>query len=326
MMRLPLILSALLLCSTTLANPESLRKEFIARMVSEHGFDAAALQDLLAKAEVRQSILDAIARPAEKRLNWGQYRKIFLTPERVRGGLEYWRKNEQTLARAQEEYGVPPEIIVAIIGVETRYGRHAGSYPVLDALSTLGFHYPPRAGFFRRELEQFLLLARQEGMDPTKPLGSYAGAMGRPQFIPSSYRSYAIDFDQDGKRDIWDDDADVIGSVANYFARHGWRQGQTVTRRVHGVKDVPGEMIQADGKPDRPVSAFAAQGIPADPDLPPDAPAALLALQTDQGTQYWLALTNFYVITRYNHSPLYAMAVYQLADAIKRLHNREADD
>ena len=326
MKRLSLILSTLLLCSASLASPDSLRAEFIDRMVSEHGFDAAALGDLLDKAQVRQSILDAIARPAEKRLNWGEYRKIFLTPERVRGGLAYWKKNERILSRAQEKYGVPPEIIVAIIGVETRYGRHAGTYPVLDALTTLGFHYPPRAAFFRRELEQFLLLARTEGMDPSQPLGSYAGAMGRPQFIPSSYRSYAIDFDADGKRNIWDDDADVIGSVANYFARHGWQAGQTVARRVHGASAVSPELIQDDAKPDRPVSAFAAKGIPVDPTLPPDAPAALLALQTDQGTQYWLALTNFYVITRYNHSPLYAMAVYQLADAIKRLHKPETDD
>lgn len=326
MIRLLLVLGSLMFCTPLLATPEAAQEAFIHKMVDEHGFDAGELQKLLQGARVRQPILDAIARPAEKRLNWGQYRKIFLTRERIRGGLAYWKKNADTLQRAQERFGVPPEIIVAIIGVETRYGRHSGRYRVLDALSTLGFHYPPRAAFFRGELEQFLLLAREEGLDPREPLGSYAGALGRPQFIPSSYRAYAIDFDSDGRRDIWDNDADVIGSVANYFARHGWRTGEPVTRRAQGVETRHAALTEKGYKPYQAISAFTAEGIHTTPPLPPEMPAALLALKTDEGTQHWLALTNFYVITRYNHSPLYAMAVYQLADAIKRLYRPTEDE
>lgn len=326
MIRTPMLLAALLTCSVAAAGPEALQEAFIKKMVAEHHFDAGALRQLLDKIKVRKPILEAIARPAEKRLNWGQYRKIFLTRERIRGGLAYWKKNAATLARAQEKYGIPPEIIVAIIGVETRYGRHAGKYPVLDALGTLGFHYPPRGRFFRGELEHFLLLAREEKVDPSAPLGSYAGAMGRPQFIPSSYRAYAIDFDDDGQRDIWNNDADVIGSVANYFAKHGWQPGKPVTQRVHGVDKRHADLIKAGYKPTIPASRLTAEGVRLNSPLAPGTLAALLALKTDEGTQHWLALTNFYVITRYNHSPLYAMAVYQLADAIKRLHERKKDD
>ena len=219
---------------------------------------------------------------------------------------------------------MPPEIIVAIIGVETRYGRHAGRYPVLDALSTLGFHYPPRAAFFRSELEQFLLLTREEHMDPATPLGSYAGAMGRPQFMPSSFRNYAVDFDGDGRRDIWRNDADVIGSVANYFARHGWVRGGPIAQRIHALDPARFEdVIEAGFKPAFRVAELRARGLRLAAPLPDDTRAALLALKRDGETQYWLALHNFYVITRYNHSPLYAMAVYQLADAIARLHTRK---
>jgi len=326
MIRLLLLLIALIVCPPTLADPQPLQEAFIKEMVSKHGFEAPALRQLLDKARVRKPILEAIARPAEKRLNWGEYRKIFITRERIRGGLAYWEKNTEALSKAYRRFGIPPEIIVAIIGVETRYGKHAGKYPVIDALSTLGFHYPPRARFFRSELEQFLLLAREEGIDPAKPLGSYAGAMGRPQFIPSSYRAYAIDFDDDGQRDIWNDDTDVIGSVGNYFKRHGWRTGEPVTQRVQGVEARHAPLIEAGYKPSIPVSRLITEGVRLKRPLAPDMPAALLALKTAQGTQHWLALTNFYVITRYNHSPLYAMAVFQLADAIKRLHEQKNVD
>ncbi len=326
MIRLALILAGLLTCSAVSADPARLQADFIRKMVAEHHFDATTLRQLLDRAKVRKPILEAIARPAEKRLNWGQYRRIFLTRERIRGGPAYWKRNADALARAERRFGVPPEIIVAIIGVETRYGRHAGSYPVIDALSTLGFHYPPRARFFRSELEQFLLLAREEKLDPGKPLGSYAGAMGRPQFTPSSYRAYAIDFDGDGRRDIWNNDADVIGSVANYFAKHGWRRGQPVAQRVQGVGKQHKTLIEAGYKPHTPVAQLVQAGVRLNRPFASDAPAALLALETDKGTQHWLTLTNFYVITRYNHSPLYAMAVYQLADAIKRLHEQHRND
>lgn len=325
MIRTLLFVMTMALGSASHADPETLRNDFIQRMVAEHGFDAAGLESLLDGAKVRQSILDAIARPAEKRLNWGEYRKIFLTRERIRGGLDYWERNAEILERAREKFGVPPEIIVAIVGVETRYGRFTGRYRVLDALNTLGFHYPPRADFFRGELEHFLLLSREEDVDPTEPLGSYAGAMGRPQFIPSSYRAYAVDFDGDRKRDIWQNDADVIGSVASYFAQHGWRSGEPVTQRVAGVGPEHAASIAAGYKPHKSVAAFAEDGIRTSPPLPSDLDAALVELKTDEGTQHWLVLPNFYVITRYNHSKMYAMAVYQLADAIKRLRTQVQD-
>lgn len=305
--------------------PEALREVFIGEMVKQHGFDAGELQALLDSAVVKDSILEAIARPAEKRLTWGEYRKIFLTPERVKGGLRYWQAHAKDLQRAEKVYGVPPEIIVAIIGVETRYGRHAGRYRVLDALSTLGFHYPPRAKFFRRELGEFLVLTREEQNDPRELLGSYAGAMGKPQFIPSSFRAYAVDFDGDGHRDIWNNDTDVIGSVANYFARHGWRPGGPVARRVQIPELTPAlqAVIDHGYKPSTTVGELLEAGVVLDAPLAPDLPAALLALEGDSGTEYWLALPNFYAITRYNHSPLYAMAVYQLSDAIRRLIDRK---
>jgi len=325
MIRGLLLVLTILIGSAASASPEKLRSDFVQRMTTEHGFDASELDTLLDGAKVSESILEAIARPAEKRLNWSEYRKIFLTRDRIRGGLDYWERNADILERARATYGVPPEIIVAIVGVETRYGRFTGRYRVLDALTTLGFHYPPRADFFRGELEHFLLLSREEGVDPSEPLGSYAGAMGRPQFIPSSYRAYAVDFDGDHKRDIWQNDADVIGSVASYFARHGWRSDAPVTQRVMGIGPQHQPLIDAGYKPHRSVAAFAEDGIHSNPTLPPELEAALVELETDEEPQHWLVLPNFYVITRYNRSKMYAMAVYQLADAIKRLRTQVQD-
>jgi membrane-bound lytic murein transglycosylase B len=325
MTRLSRIATALLFTagSALAATPDQLREAFEAEMVEQHQFDAAELHRLLDQAQVRQPILEAIARPAEKRLNWGEYRKIFLTRDRIRGGLEFWRDNADILQQAAEQYGVPPQIIVAIIGVETRYGRHTGRYAVLDALYTLGFHYPKRGKFFRSELSHFLRLAREEQLDPGEPMGSYAGAMGRPQFISSSYRAYAVDFDGDGKRDIWNNNADVIGSVANYFARHGWQPGQPVTQRVQGVNGDHAEIIAAGYKPSTTVGKLVESGVQLQQPLPEDSKTSLLALETEDGTQHWLGLDNFYVITRYNHSPLYAMAVYQLSEAIRALREQQ---
>ena len=196
------------------------KADFIAEMQANHGFDREQLQLLMDKATYRQAIIDAISRPAEGK-SWREYRPIFVTESRSRQGVEFWDANADLLARAEAEYGVPPEIIVAIIGVETRYGQHLGSYPVLDSLSTLAFGYPKRGKFFRGELTEFMLLSREETIDMTSAMGSYAGALGMPQFIPSSYRAYAVDFDADGRRDLWQSSADVIGSVASYFKRHG---------------------------------------------------------------------------------------------------------
>ena len=216
--------------------PDQLRAEFIDEMVNRHGFSRQEVTRTLYKAQLRRPILEAIARPAEKVLNWTEYRNIFLTPSRIEGGVAYWRQHAAALARAEKEFGVPAQIIVAIIGVETRYGANTGGYRVLDALHTLGFHYPPRGAFFREQLSHFLRFAREERIEPTAPTGSYAGAMGVPQFMPDSFRSYAVDFDGDGHRDIWHTPEDVIGSVANYFVKKGgWRPGEPVAQPAAGV-------------------------------------------------------------------------------------------
>ncbi|MBT8438577.1 MAG: lytic murein transglycosylase B [Gammaproteobacteria bacterium] len=250
-----LLLAAAFVCThTAVANndaslAEKEKQDFILEMSQKHGFDQQFLTKTLDQAKVKQSILDAISRPAEKTLTWSQYRNIFIKPKRIEGGVQFWKENEADLNKAYQQYGVPPEIITAIIGVETLYGKHTGGYRVLDALTTLGFHYPPRSKFFRKELLQFLLLTREEKVDPTEPTGSYAGAMGKPQFIPSSYRHYAIDFDNDGKRDIWNNNTDVIGSVASYFSRHGWRRDRPVTVPASNVDNHHNEMVKAGMKP-----------------------------------------------------------------------------
>ena len=191
--------------------------EFIERMAVKHQFDRSQLEQLLNSSKLQKSILKAMSSPAEKRLQWHSYRNIFLKPNRINGGVAFWQKNKATLEAASIKYGVPEEIIVAIIGVETRYGSNTGSYKVLDSLTTLGFHFPKRARFFKSELEHFLLLCREEGFDPSQPKGSYAGAMGKSQFISSSYRAYAVDGDADGKRDLWISNADIINSIAYYL-------------------------------------------------------------------------------------------------------------
>ena len=315
-----LLITSVLLSSAALANTDE--QAFIDKMVKEHQFDAAEISSLLNQAKKQQSIIDAMSRPAEKRLNWGQYRKIFITDKRIKGGIKFWKENQAILEQAEKTYGVPAQIITAIVGVETYYGRITGKYSVLDSLYTLGFHYPPRAKFFRSELEEFLQLAREEGVSPTEPLGSYAGAMGRPQFISSSFRAYAVDFDKDGKRDIWENNADVIGSVANYFKRHGWKAGEPVAQLVTGAKKGFDEEIKAGYKPSLDVKSLIDKGIILGSSLDKDAKVALLEMESDDGNEYWVTSPNFYAITRYNHSPLYAMAVFQLSEAIRQRMGR----
>jgi len=190
---------------------------FIDEMVEKHEFDRASLRAVLAKAQIKQTIIKKISTPAERTLTWAEYRKIFITKERINAGTTFWRENKEMLERIELETGVPIEMLVGIIGVETYFGRITGKDRVIDALATLAFEYPPRSDFFRKELKEFLILAREEELDPTEPMGSYAGAMGRPQFMPSSFRAYAVDSTGDGKRDIWNNWADVAGSIANYF-------------------------------------------------------------------------------------------------------------
>ncbi|MCK5336384.1 MAG: lytic murein transglycosylase B [Gammaproteobacteria bacterium] len=291
-------------------------KSFVDEMVKKHHFNKDELISWFSDATKRQSIIDAMMRPAEAK-PWKQYRPIFLTDQRIIKGVAFWKKNRKLLQQAEDKYGVPAEIIVAIIGVETYYGRRSGSYPVLDALATLGFDYPPRATFFKKELEQFLLLVRNEKLDIKNTLGSYAGAMGMGQFIASSYHRYAVDFDADGQRNLWQT-ADAIGSVANYFKRHGWRTGEAVIVKADGnghVHKKEGRMM----KPHRSIESLRQQGLSFESGLnTKDGDAVLVKLNGKKGTEYWVGLHNFYVISRYNHSPKYSMAVFQLSEEIKK--------
>lgn len=297
--------------------------EFIREMSSEHGFDRGELEGLFRQAALSNAVLEAISRPAEAK-PWHQYRPIFLTQARIDGGVRFWSANEATLQRASERFGVPPEVMVAIIGVETNYGSNTGRFRVLDALATLAFNYPPRARFFRSELQQFLILTREEGMDPTALTGSYAGAMGLPQFISSSFRHYAVDFDGDGVKDIWTNPADAIGSVGNYLHVHGWQRDARVAVRARVRGEGYRTLLEQGLEPHTPVTGFRSAGVEPEIELSGDPRAALIALEQADGQEYWLGLRNFYVITRYNRSPLYAMAVYQLSKAIRDAYGRAA--
>ena len=289
-------------------------KNFVTDMVKKHSFDEQMLMQWMKSVEQQKSALEAIARPAEGK-PWKDYRPIFITNKRITRGVEFWRKHKDILSQAEQRYGVPAEIIVAIIGVETFYGKRSGTYPVLDALTTLGFDYPPRATFFRKELEHFLLMSREEQVDPRTLKGSYAGAMGMPQFISSSFRSYAVDFDGDGRRDLWGSTADAIGSVANYFSRHGWRNGDPVVSRAK-VSESARSQASKRMRPEKTIAEYKQMGIEPLTNFNDNESAILLGLEGKNGQEYWLGLYNFYVITRYNHSPLYAMAVYQLGQAV----------
>ncbi len=289
---------------------------FVGDLVDRHRFDAAELRDLFRDVTTQQRVLEAIARPAERK-PWREYRPIFLTESRIAEGVTFWGEHAALLDSIAADTGVPAEILVAIVGVETRYGRYRGRYPALDTLATLAFDYPPRARFFRRELEQFLLLARDEGLDARRVKGSYAAAMGMPQFISSSYREYAVDYDKDGRRDLWDSTADVLGSVANYFLRHGWRAGEPVSVPVPAPGEAHKPLLRKSLKPAlsrEQVAPLLPEGLPAEAG---EGPFSVIELAGREGVEVWLGYYNFYVITRYNHSPLYAMAVYQLSEAIR---------
>jgi len=289
---------------------------FVNEMAREHKFDTRQLQQLFREARIQQSILDAISRPAESK-PWHEYRPIFLTADRSRGGVAFWNANQDILTRANRVYGVPAEILIAIIGVETRYGKNTGNYRVLDALTTLAFAYPPRSRFFRKELKEYLLMTREEGLPADGQLGSYAGAMGIPQFIPSSFRRYAVDFDHDGKRDLWTSTADAIGSVANYFKAHRWHPGEPVVSavKVHGKRYEA--LIDGNLKPRHTPQQLMDNGVLLPRGLPANLQGSLIRLEGSNGPEYWVGWHNFYVISRYNHSALYSMAVYQLSQDIK---------
>ncbi|HDZ56693.1 MAG TPA: lytic murein transglycosylase B [Pseudomonas xinjiangensis] len=311
--------SPLVLADTNYTAEHPAVAPFIAEMQAEHGFTEEYIEALLADAERKESILEAISRPAERVRPWHEYRKIFITDQRVQKGLAFWDEHAEALARAEKQFGVEPEVIVAIIGVETFYGGNKGSHRVIDALTTLGFDYPPRADFFRRQLKAFLVLAREQQMDPLTLTGSYAGAMGFPQFIPSSYQAFAVDFDDDGKVDIWNNPVDAIGSVANYFREHSWELGGAVAvpAKVSGDEFSKGLTIAEGLEARRTVGELKALGW--QPERRLDDETEVMAYEFDTGGQmeYWLGLNNLYVITRYNRSVMYAMVVHQLADLIR---------
>ncbi len=290
---------------------------FIQEMSEEFGFLSEPLKAIFADAQRKQAILDAISRPAERVKQWKEYRPIFITQSRVDKGLEFWSKNQDALQRAEQEYGVPAEFIVAIIGVETIYGGNTGSYRVIDALSTLAFDYPPRAPFFRQQLKEYLLLTREEQVNPLTLKGSYAGAMGLPQFMPGSFRAYAVDFDHDGHIDIWQNPTDAVGSVANYFIKHGWQPGQPVVVRADLKNIALAEKGLSDSL-DPKITVQQLQKLSWTPRTSLEAGLNVTAfrLEAEHGNEYWIGLANFHAITRYNRSVMYAMAVNELAQLL----------
>lgn len=294
--------------------------DFIDEMVNDKKMDRTHLENLFKETNKRDDILELIARPAERVLVWHEYRKIFITQLRIDGGKKFLTQYADALQRAEQKYGVPAEIITAIIGVETYYGGNKGRHRVIDALATLSFDYPPRAKFFRSQLVEFLNLTKKENLNPRLPMGSYASAMGYPQFIPTSYRDFAVDFDGDDFADIWTNPVDAIGSVANYFAAHGWKKGQPVVEKIQTLKNTEklpelrlnrfNRISMADAK--------AAGVVPVNSKLANELKTIPMAFALEEGEFYLLGMQNFYTITRYNHSRMYALAVHELAEALRK--------
>jgi len=282
-----------------------------------------AVLALLAKAEPQPKIIELMTRPAEKVTPWWEYREHFLTEERIAMGAQFWADHRQALEKSAAERGVAPEYVIAVIGVETRYGRTTGKFRVLDALATLAFDYPPRGDYFRSELEQFLLLANEDKLNPLTTTGSYAGAMGAPQFMPSTYRRYAIDADSDNKRDLWADWDDIIASVAHYLQDHGWESGAPVLAEARLEPDPTFQINPGKIDLNETVDSLNAHGVKVDLALPGETPAVLISAEQQDGPSYRVGFKNFYVITRYNGSARYAMSVFDLAQAIVQ-RTREA--
>ena len=288
-----------------------------ARQAARHdGLSRRTILKILRHARAQPQIIDKISRPAEQVLQWWQYRQIFLTDKRISAGVEFWEEHRDTLERVSAEQGVPPQYIVAILGAETYYGHITGSYRVLDALATLAFDYPPRARYFRSELQKFLVLTHREKIDPLSVKGSYAGAMGPLQFMPSAYLRYAVDGNDDGSRDLFTDWDDIFASVAHYLQQDGWQAGGPV---VADVRIDPGATFQIDPsnlRLDETIDGLNAQGVRVQSDVPGNTPVVLLLAQQQDGPTYRVGFNNFHALTRYNHSALYAMAVDELACAI----------
>jgi membrane-bound lytic murein transglycosylase B len=295
---------------------------FVTRMTREHGFDSVELSRLFAQLEANQTIIRAFNAPATAR-PWSYFRKLYVTSSRIEGGVEFWDEHAEVLERASGFYGVPEEIIVSIIGVETIYGRYTGKFRTVDALYTLGFEVPRRSQFFQGQFEHFLLLARENGLDAESVTGSYAGAMGIPQFMPSSYRQYAVDFDGDGRVDLLNSVADAVGSVANYLSRFGWEAGEQIVLPAKVSTNETEKLERLGVKPSLTVAQLRSRGVEADGDVADNVDAGFFTLESEQAPEYWISLKNFYVITRYNRSNNYAMAVYQLSREISRKRLQE---
>lgn len=320
-----LIIGFLSFCYSQSIMAVQLRPEievFIKKMVKNHGFEESELKELFSKIKFQPSIIKAISRPSTSK-PWHEYHPIFINPGRIAKGVTFWKKNAKTLERASKKFGVPEEIITAIIGVETYYGKQTGSYRVLDALTTLAFNYPKRADFFRDELEQYLLLIREQDADLFSIKGSYAGAIGIPQFMPSSYRNYAVDFDNDGKIDLSGNAADSIGSVASYLIAHGWEIDGPVATRAQVSNNSHHETLEMGHMPLHSTKKMKEFGITPLIDIPDDRQATLIKLNNKDHMEYWLGFNNFYVITRYNRSTHYAMSVLLLSKEIRTLRDSE---
>jgi membrane-bound lytic murein transglycosylase B len=295
---------------------------FVRELAQRHGFVEAELQQVFARVQRVDPVLEAIARPAERVRPWNDYRALLISERRIAEGAEFWRSNRRTLERAEKKYGVPPEVIAAIIGVETFYGRNTGNWRVVDALTTLAFDYPPRARFFRAELEQFLLMSRDAGTDVFATRGSYAGAMGIPQFMPSSARRYAVDFDGNGAIDLQKSRADAIGSVANFLKVHGWERGADIVVAARVGGDAGRAFADGRFEPRHAAAALREAGVEFDSPQPAGAQLALIELANgERPSEFRVGLKNFYVITRYNRSAMYAAAVADLAAALRRAYD-----
>lgn len=293
-------------------------QDFIKRMVKEHHFTAKELTATMNQVKLQPQIITSMETPYEKK-NWDVYRDLFLTPARIKGGLDYWAANRATLEKAQKKYGVPPEIIIAILGVETLYGERQGNNRVLDALSTLAFDYPKRSRYFQHELKEYLLLCREHNVPATQYLGSYAGAIGQPQFMPSSYRNFAVDFHNKGKRDLVNNNDDSIASIANYFRAHGWQTNAGVAQNAKLVGTRYKRIQMNPRMANYNYTQLTSSGVkPITASYNHPSKAALMEMVTAKGNEYWLAYPNFFVITRYNSSPQYALAVYLLSQQLKQ--------
>ena len=297
----------------------------IAQLEQNKVYAPGELEQLFDQVTRQDKALAAMSKPAESVKEWKDYGPAFLQSDRIAQGAEWWDRYQDALNRANKVYGVPPEIILAIIGVETRFGSSQGRFRTLDTLATLAFDYPARSAFFRKELMEYLQLAREEKLDPLNTWGSYAGALGYPQFMPSNWRSLGVDFDGDGRRDLVNDPVDAIGSVANYFKASGWQSGQPAAVRAEIISQDYDSAINKDLTINSTLGEIAKKGL-----IPRQSgaylattPASAIRLQGENGAEFWLGLNNFYVITRYNHSVLYAMAVWQLSQEIKAAHEAE---